>query len=141
MFCRIIFAFSIAFLASSCATHQGGTSNYTLIASSEFESLLPEILKGEEYASLIIKRDNGFQASALPAKIHLDGLLLSDIKEGRYVELKVKPGKHTLLLKTNGLGLAPFSHTLEINVASGSVTYYRIHPGWPDGMQLSVSQD
>jgi hypothetical protein len=71
----------------------------------------------------------------------LDGLFLTDIKEGRYLELKVRPGPHKLLLKTRGLGLAPFLHELQIDATRGSVKYVRIYPGWPRGMQLTESAE
>jgi hypothetical protein len=128
-------------LLSGCATHQTGVSSYEFIEPKAFENPLPTIDDKFESSTLIVKRDIGAYASLLPAKIYIDGLFLTNIKEGQYIELKVEPGSHYLLLRTNGLGLLPFSHELPIDVTARSKYYYRIHPGWPDGMQITESPD
>jgi hypothetical protein len=128
-------------LLSGCATHHTGVSSYELIETKGFENPPPTIDDNFESSTLIVKREIGAYASLLPAKIYIDGLFLTNIKEGQYIELEVEPGSHYLLLSTNGLGLLPFTHELPINVAAGKKYYYRIHPGWPDGMQITESPD
>jgi hypothetical protein len=138
---RATFLLLITFLVSGCATHQAGTAGYKLITPDQFDNSIQKLDDLEKFSTLIIKRDSGVKGSVLPAKVHLDGLFLTNIKEGQYVELKVSPGVHTLLLKTNGFALVPYKHELKIEVTTGSINYYRIYPGWPDGMQLSESPD
>ncbi len=133
--------FVVVLLLSGCATHQAGVSSYERIDPKAFSNSPPVIEQKHDFATLVIKRDYAGPGEWIPAKISIDGLYITNIKKGQYIEVNVEPGSHQLLLRTNGLALVPFSHELQLDAVVGSTNYYRIHAGWPDGMQLSESPD
>ena len=138
MYIRNILLFSTLMILGGCATHQPGISAYNLVEEQDFKNIPPEPTS-KDHAILIIKRDSGLEASALAAKIYLNGLFLLNVRAGRYVRLKVDPGEHLLLVKTSGELFLPFKHQLKVNLEANTQTYIRLYPKYPTGIQIAKS--
>lgn len=91
-------AFLAALILSACATAPVATNQATPVPAARIHT--HEWLKPTEgCATLIVKRDTGFNAGGIAATLLLDGQPVADFWTGELLKLYPPPGEHILSVK------------------------------------------
>lgn len=132
-----VFIILCAVFLTSCTTQNTkDLVGYSLVEANSYENPIPKLDSTTSYGTIVVRRDSGFTGSALPAKLHLNGTKICNLRPGQYVELKVKSGEHQLALNSNGFALLPVETKAVTNIEIGSRQYFRVLPIWGGGMQI-----
>lgn len=59
--------------------------------------------KQNGYASLVVKRDNGFSGSACSSRVYINGIAVVDLDTGEYYKAYIKPGEHIISAQPKGI--------------------------------------
>ena len=107
----------------------------TPVETSEASPVAPgRVFAGEQLtgrpgkATLIIKRDNGFQGSACYLRISVDAAPVADLGRGEKLVLHLEPGNHSLAVSSKSICAGRAAETNTILVA-GQTTTFRVGYG------------
>ena len=111
----------------------------TLVETSEASPVTPNrVFAGEQLtgrpgkATLIVKRDRGFQGSACYLRIFVDSAAVADLDRGEKVVLHLEPGDHLLAVSPNGIVCGRRAAETNLALIAGQTATFRVGYGVVD---------
>ena len=133
---RLCWLLGVAILVVACSTTPVPSSSAKPIPAGRIKA--PEFTKAEEgFALVVVTRDKSLTVLSCTAHLHVDGILVADLRPSEQIRLFLEEGQHLVGVSTEGcLGGAD---QVTIDVSRAKPVLLRISAGHGDGITIEPS--